>query len=296
MAQASALKTYEVTTNVRDVQDMISVIANTETPFFSSIEKVKAIGTFHETQQYALTTGNADNALIEGQDYTLATSAVPTTVGNYTQTFFKQAKVSKTQQEVQTYGIEDMLAKQIEFRLKEIATDVEKAWLQGTGNSGASGTARKVYGALALITTNVETGTGTGNEALTEDMFNDLLQTVYDAGGRPRNVLVNSSKKRTISGFTASTTKYTEAEGKRLTNSVNVYESDFGVMEITLDTFMPSDKVLVYQKELWETAVLRPITVDDYPSIGSYVAKTIEGEMTLGSRNQLGNGVISQLS
>jgi hypothetical protein len=295
MAQATAIKTYDVSTNVRDVTDLISVVAPTEVPFYNALSKVKATGKFHEAQYYDLTTGSA-NAQIEGGDYTLSKGAVPSTAGNYTQIFYKNAKVSKTQQAVQTYGIDDMMAQQIKWRLQEIATDIEKALLQGTGNSGASGTAREMYGALALITTNVETGTGTGAEALTEDMFNDVLQTIYDAGGRPKDVFVNSFQKRKISAFTASSTKNVDAADKMLVNSVNVYESDFGVLTVHLDSFMATDKVLVAQKDLWAVAMLRPMIVEDYPSGGSYVAKTIEGELTLESRNEKGSGSITGLS
>lgn len=295
MAQASAIKTYDVTTNVRDVTDLIAVVARLETPFYSGIRKSKAINTYHESQQYALTTGSA-NAAIEGADYSLVKRAVPTTSGNYTQIFTKTAKVSKTQMASSTYGIDDMLAKQVEFAMKEIATDIEKALLQGTGNSGASGTAREMYGALALVTTNVETGTGTGSEALTEDMFNDALQSIWDNGGRPDAVYANSWQKRKISSFTASSTKNVDAESKMLIAPVNIYESDFGIVKIELDPYMPTDKVLIAQKDLWAVATLRPVMVEDYPAIGSYKAKVLEGEMTLESNNEKGSGQINQLS
>lgn len=295
MAQATTTKTYDISTNVRDVTDLISVVANTETPFYSGLGKTKAQARYHEAQKVTLTTGGA-NAQIEGVDYTLAIGTAPAVVGNYTQIFFKQASVSKTQQAVSTYGIDDMLAKQVEWRMKEIATDVEKALLQGTGNSGASGTARELTGAIALITTNVETGTGTGAEALTEDMFNDHLQTIYDAGGRPKTSYVNSFQKRQISAFTASNTKNVNASEGKLYNSIDVYSSDFGVIEVVLDSFMTTSVVITVDKNLFKVAMLRPFMVEDYPSQGSYVAKTIEGELTLESNNELGSGKITGLS
>lgn len=294
MAQATAVKTYDVSTNVRDVTDLISVVANTETPFYTGIGKTKASNKNHESQYYALTTGSA-NALIEGQDYSPVLLGVPSTVSNYTQIFGKIAKVSKTQQAVTMYGVDDLLAQEIEWRMKEIATDVEKALLQGTGNSGASGTARLLTGALSLVTSNIKTGTGTG-DALTETYFNDALETIWAAGGRPKNVLVNSYQKRKISAFSGSSnTKQVMFEKKELVNTVDTYISDFGILEIGLDAFMAVDKVLIYDKNLFKVAMLRPFTVEDYPSQGSYVAKTIEGELTLESNNEKGSGVISSI-
>ncbi|RMD73093.1 MAG: phage head protein [Cyanobacteria bacterium J149] len=294
MSAATAIKTYDVSTNVRDVTDLISVVANTETPFYSGLRRVKANGTYHEAQYHDLTTGQ-DNAQVEGADYTLSKESVPSTLGNYTQIFFKNAKVSKTQQAVQMYGVEDLLAQEVEWKMKELATDVEKALLQGTGNSGASGTARELTGALALISTNVETGSGSGAETLTEDMFNDALETIWSNGGRPKDVYVNSSQKRKISAFTASSTKNVDANDKKLVNSVDVYESDFGVLSIHLDAYMPSDQVLIADKSMFAVAQLRPFTVEDYPSIGSYVAKVIEGELTLECNNEKAHGKIVDL-
>jgi hypothetical protein len=294
MAQATALKTYNVSTNREDLTDVLKVITRSETPFFSSLGKSKATGTYHEWSTYSLTTGS-DNAQIEGADYTLALNTAPSRTGAYTQIFFKQAKVSKSQQSVDAAAIDDMLAKQIQWRMKEIATDVEEALFTGTGNSGASGTARRIKGALAWVTTNVETGTGTATEYLTEDMYNDNLQAIWDQGGKPDTSYVNSFQKRKISSFATSNTRYQEPTAGKLQNYVSVYESDFGVMKIELDSFITSSVVLNVQSDLWALANLRPFMVDDYPSVGSYVAKIIEGECTLEARQQAGNGQITGL-
>jgi hypothetical protein len=47
---------------------------------------------------------------------------------------------------------------------------------------------------------------------------------------------------------------------------------------------------------MWAVATLRPITVQDYPEgLGSYVAKTMEGELTLEVRAEKANGKIIAL-
>lgn len=296
MAQATALKTYDVVGNREDLTDIISVITRKETPLFSSLKKTKAKGTYHETQIDTLSTGS-DNAQIEGADYTFAIPGVRTRQGSYTQIFSKPVKVTKTQAAVSTAGVEDEFANQTEKRMKEIATDVEKALITGTGNSGASGTARRLKGILAYITTNVETGTGTGNETLTETMYNDLLEDIYNAGGRPDATYVRGNQKRKISAFATSNTRYMEMnEDAKLVNKVSIYESDFGVQRIELEPFMDTDKVAVLERDLWSVAVLRPIEYDDVPSVGSYKAGVIEGELTLESENEAGSGKITQLS
>lgn len=249
MAQATATQTYDVVGNREDLTDVISVITRHETPIFSSVEKVKASSTLHETQKDTLETGQ-DNAQIEGADYVFEKADPRTRLFNDTQIFTKTVKVSKTQQAVLGAGVDDEFDYQTQKRMKEIATDVEKALITGTGNSGASGAARRLKGILAYITTNVETGTGTGNESLTETMFNDALEDIWEAGGRPDVVYVRGRQKRKITAFESSSDRTQEMdESGKLVNKVDIYEGDFGTQRVELNPFMDNDKVLIMQTE-----------------------------------------------
>lgn len=291
------MSTYHVTGNREDLTDVISVITRKETPIFSALEKSKARSTYHEWQIDTLSTGS-DNANIEGLDYTYTMPSATTRTGGYTQIFVKTVKVTKTQVAGMDHaGASDEFDYQTSKRMKEIATDVEKALITGTGNSGASATARRLKGMLNWITTNVTTGTGTGTEALTETMFNDNLQAIWNAGGRPDKSYVGGAQKRKISSFSTNNTRFAEVdEGGKLVNKVAVYVSDFGDITIELDPFMDTDKVLNIQRDLWRVAVLRPIEYNEVPSVGSYKAGVIEGELTLESRNQAGSGYIKDLT
>ena len=296
MSNATALKTYDAVGNREDLTDIISTITRHETPLFSRFRKVGATATTHEWQTDALSTGN-DNAAIEGYDFSFAIPAARSREANYTQIFTKTVEVSRTQRKISTAGLEDEFAYQLEKRMKEIATDVEKALIAGTANSGASGTARRLKGILAWITTNVETGTGTGSEALSEAMYNNLLQDIWDAGGRPDVTVVNSFQKRKISAFSTSNTRYLNMnDEKRLVNSVAVYESDFGVQEIELDPFMTTSVAAVLQSDLWAVAVLDGISVVDVAKVGDADRKALVGELTLEARNQAGSGQITGLT
>ena len=296
MAQATALKTYDFNTNRESLSDVIGIVAQDMTPFLSSLKREKVENTYFEWSTDDISTGSS-NAQIEGADYSFSLDSAPSRTGAYTQIFNKLAKVSKTELAADPAGMSDALSYQIEKKLREIATDVEAALMTGTGNSGASGTAREIKGVVNWIATNVETGTGTGSEALTEDMYNDLLQTIWDAGGRPDVTYTNSFNKRKISSFSTSNTRNLEMEAEgRLRNYVSVYESDFGVQKIELEPFITSSVVAVLQSDLWALAEMRPITVEEYPSQGSYTAKIVEGEMGLKSHQEKGSGKITGLT
>ncbi len=296
MAQASAIKTYGAIGEREDLTDVIAVITRHETPIFSGLEKVKARGTYHEWQIDTLSTGSANNA-IEGADFSFTIPGYRTRTGAYTQIFTKTLEVSETLRAVSVAGLEDEFAYQMEKRMKEIATDVEKALITATGNSGASGTARRLKGILSFIATNVESGTGTGTQAYTETMYNNLLQEIWTSGGRPDYTYVNGFQKRKISAFATSNTRYQEvAEDGALKNYVSLYESDFGKQRIELDPFMDTDKVVALQRDMWKVAVLRGIKPVDVATVGDAKRGALVGELTLEARNEASSGKSIQLT
>lgn len=296
MAQASAVKTYEQVGEREDLTDVIATITLHETPLFSGLEKVKARGTYHEWQTDSLTTGSANNQ-IEGADFSFSLAESRSRTGAYTQIFTKTIEVSETIRAVSVAGLEDEYAYQMEKKMKEIATDVEKALITATGNSGASGTARRLKGIFSWITTNVESGSGTGTQALSESMYNAMLQEIWAAGGRPDASYVNGFQKRKISAFATSNTRYLEVtEEAKLLNKVSVYESDFGVQRIILDSFMDTDKVACLQRDMWKVAVLRGIHPVDVAYVADAKRGALVGELTLEARNQASSGEIIQLT
>jgi hypothetical protein len=297
MAQASAVLTYDAVGNREDLTNVIATITLSETPIFSSLEKVAAKGTLHEWQTDTLSTGAVNHA-IEGAEFSYAYPAYRARVHNHTQIFTKEVEVSGTQEAVAVAGLDDEFAYQMEKRMKEIATDIELALITGTGNSGASGTARDINGILSFITTNVETGTGTSTtETLTESMYNNALQTIWAAGGRPDTTYVNGFQKRKISGFASNSQRFQQVDNEgELKNSIAVYDSDFGRQKIVLDSFMTSTVVALLQTDMWKVAQLRPIKVVDVAVTGDAKRGALVGELTLEARNEASSGKITGLA
>lgn len=296
MAQSSAVLTYTSIGNREDLLDVVVNISPTDTLFLNKFGKAKAKATYHEHTIDSLASA-ADNAGIEGADYTFSRASARTRVGNYTQIFTTTVEVSDTQREVDAAGIEDEMSYQVAKKMKEHARDIELALVTGTGNSGASGTARRVKGVLAWMTTCVETGTGTATEALTETMFNNLLQTIWNQGGMPGDAFANGFQKRQISTFTGSTTKFTNVTSeKEVISGVDVYDSDFGRIKIHPHRYMTTSVVAVLQLDLWKVAVLRPTKKVDVAKVGSATRAAIETELTLESRQEAGSGQITGLT
>ena len=290
----SVFQTYQAIGNREDLTDIITDISPTETPMLSSFGKTMAKGTYHEWQKDTLADA-ASNAIVEGADED-ADAVVPTTrEGNYTQILRNSWKITDTQQAVDSAGRPNEYNYQMAKSMKELARDIEYALVNATAASGASGTARTMKGVLAYITTNVNTGaSAVTTEDLSETVYNDMLQTIFNSGGNPDTTYANGWQKRKISAFSTSNARNISGEDKRLVNSVDVYESDFGLQRIILDRYMTSSIVACLQNDLWRVASLRGVAHKELPDLGGGPKGQLETELTLESLNEAGSGKITE--
>lgn len=278
-------------TMVEDVTDLITNVDFESTPFYSSLAEAQATNTLHQwlVDSYA---ASADNAQAEGYTTTYTDITPPTRSTNIVQLFGKEIRVSNTEQRVAHYGMSDPYTYQMKKKMVELARDIEKALVAGTRASGDSGVARRLNGAIALITTN-KTAKNSGS-SLSETEFNDILQGIYDNGTdiSVDKAFTGASLKRAISAYTAGSTKFTDAEGKKLYNSVGVYESDFGVVSIHLEREVPTTAgnkgILMVDSSKWRVAYLTDGRPQHIPMGLSGSAKNgiIETELTLEALNQ----------
>jgi hypothetical protein len=275
-------------TMVEDVTDLIVNVDYSSTPFYSSLAESQATNTLHQwlNDHYAT---SADNAASEGNDLVFTDLTEPSRSTNIVQLFQKDIRVSNTAQRVKHYGTGDPYAYQMTKRMTELARDIEKALVAGTRASGNSGVARRMDGAIALITTNKTTrASGT---SLSETEFNDILQGVFDSGTDVNvdKAFVGSSLKRVISGYNGvpKTVQQVEAAGKKLFNTVSIYESDFGVVTVLLEREVPSTAgnraVLATDTSKWRVAYLTDGRPQHIPlaTIGSAKRGMLEAEITL---------------
>lgn len=296
----STFTTYDASAiNREDLIDVITNIDPTDAWFTSNTPNGKAKARYHEWLKDSLATPTA-NKTIEGDQYSATAITQPTRLGNYTQILRKTWSITDTEEEVDKAGMKSALSYYQTKNLKELARDIEYAMLiNSAASAGATGTARQMKGVLGWVTTNVVTGTGTGDEVLTESMVNDALQKIWENGEKPSNLLCGGFQKRKISAFT-SNTRYSVADEKKLTYAVDVYQSDFGTVAVRLSTIMNSAAagyVLAFgNMSLWQKAWLRPVKVTESAKIAASTMKVAEAELTLECRAEDGSAKISQLT
>jgi hypothetical protein len=265
-----------------DLTDYITNVDYKNTPLYSGLGSTMAYNTLHEWPVDVFAAA-ADNAQVESSDATIVDLTQPTRKTNVVQMFRKVVNVSDTERVVDVAGMKDPYAYQLKKNSVEFARDVEKALVEGTRASGASGVARRLDGTIAQITTN-KTARASGT-SLSETEFNDILQGIFDNGTDDvaDEIHVGSYLKRAISGYTDGVTKYVKAETKRMWNTVSVYESDFGTVRIYLNRFVPSGGVLAIKPEYWKVAYLtgrKPKHIA-LSKTGSSTKGMLEGELTL---------------
>jgi len=122
------------------------------------------------------------------------------------------------------------------------------------------------------------------------------LQECYGQGENHDTTYAAGWNKRKLSGFTAGSQKNIESFAKKLVQSVDIYESDFGIQRIILSRYMPAKAICMLQKDMWSVAMLRPVKHTPLAKVGSARRGMVESEWTLVSYNEAASGKLFNTS
>ena len=303
--------------NREDLLDKIVNISPVDTPFMSMIGEETAKAVFHEWQTDALAAA-AQNAQLQGDDVTFAAAAPTSRIGNRTQISRKEVIVSGTQESVNKAGRNSEKVYQMAKRRKELKRDKEFVLCSNqapvTGNSAVAPQLRPLCGWFA---TNVDRGTGGANgtasaaatdgtqRALTLAMVTTGQQNAWTQGGSPGYIMTGPkqrSKLTEVMGGAA--TKFYAVEDKKMTNTIQAFEGDFGLVKIVTNRFVRGGQtgadreIFGLDPELWAIAHLtgRKNVGEDLAKTGDNEKGFVLSEYTLESRQEAGNFVVADLS
>ena len=235
----------------------------------------------HDWLTDTLATADSANAIIDGASATFASTdyAVRTRVSNYTQILRRNFSTSYSQEAIVQAGLQSEFDYQRMKKTKEVARDLDSALINQTSASGTTAAARRLNGALAAITTNLGNSNG---ETLGQTLFNQTLQSAWEQGGAPNAVYCAGFNKRTISSWTQpSGNRNIDASGKKIVNSVDKYDSDFGLLTILLERFMPAGQIMALEEKYWKVAYLRPLFFEELGKVGEQRRGSVVSEATL---------------
>jgi Family of unknown function (DUF5309) len=264
MAQpANLFDRFDEAGSVReDLIDKIYNVSPEETPVTTAFGKTSAAQTFHEWQRDALAAANANNALIDGDDFSATALTATDRIGNYCQIFAKQPAVSRRANIVKKAGKTTSMAYQKAKLMKECKRDIEASVLSANpAVAGNSATASKSGGLGVFIYSNaLHNGAGataahtsgaplTGvtagtNRTFTETLLKSAIQLNYIASGTVAPMAVMSpSHKETFStfvGIAVNRFQVGKREQGRIIGGADIYVSNFGELEIVPHYLMSS--------------------------------------------------------
>jgi len=283
---AYGLMTYQDASRREDLVDILGDVTPDETPLFTLLGKTKASGTYHEWVEDYITPPSSITTAVEGAAATYSDLTQPSKRGNVTAIISQTFRVSGTERAVAVPAMGDPLAYQKGKALKEWKMKAEFALLRGAVASGSSGVARQMAGIQNVVTT-VVTARNSGT-SLSESEFNDMCQDSWEeAGVNSFDLVVGpGGLRRKISSFTAGATKNVDAEDKRLTRPIEIYESDFGVKKILpahryVTNTAGTVHILGLREDTFKIAWLRPVFTEMLAKDGDRENGQIIGEWTL---------------
>lgn len=302
--------------NREDLLDLITNVDPWDTPWVTQAPKVTASHVVHEWLTDTL--GSVDDSgAVEGADYSYESTTTPARVLNVTQILRQDIGVSETQRAVSPAGFKDAYAYEIQKATKRLAIKLEKRVFGSTASAtGTSAAARVMKSFQDMITTNTsEADAGTSSASasvLSSSAFNGLLQTIYQNGGNPEQVYCSPAVKRQISNFTLTQqNRNIAAAEKKLVAAVDMYDSDFGLLQIVLDRWVPqatntssaaasaldvSGRMFFLQRAMNRLAWLRPMQHTLIGKRGDAVAGLVVGEVTLEVLNEKADGMMLRVN
>lgn len=261
MAQATS---YNVQGNREDLTNFLTILEPEDCPKTSTFAKTtKATNTFQTWQADSLAPVDFSGVL-EGQDVTAFNNEAANRArfGNYVQQFRRPWMVSRLQEASDPAGVSSEVANSKVKAMREIKRSIEAAigsdndmqadngvvpWkTRGLGNwiRSTTQTTNPVPASFLTPSASID-ATATGS--LTENLFNDVFQSIFQVNGGRRNytLFAGPNLKRAISKFqrqegttTAKSYMVTQdANENKVTLNVTVYDGDFHTVTVIPDMF-----------------------------------------------------------
>jgi len=303
-----------------DLSDVIYDISPQDTPVMSSISKSKATSVYHEWQTDSLAASTTANALVEGADATDATVSPTTRIGNYTQIVGKVIRVSGTLEAVDKAGRKSEKAYQMAKAAAEMKRDIETIITANQGQSAGNATTARTMGSLlSYIKTNssvngtsvtgvdpttigISTRTDGTTRTFTEALLKEVIQEVFVSGGTPTLAVMRPALKQKVSGFQGNSAYRVNTDNSvgnvTVVAGADLYQSDFGVLQLVPDRFMRSSdrEVLILDPEFAALAYLRPFATKDLAINGDSERSQLIAELTIEVRNEAAHGIVADLN
>jgi hypothetical protein len=259
------------------LHDIISILNWDETPFTSIIGDGEAAVTYEESQLGALGNADANNSHLGGDDTTAAAIAPTARAGNRTQILKKSFTLSNTQEPVKKAGRDSKVSYQTALAGWQAKMDLKAIACQNQASIAQSGAVARKMGGLEGVA-DVEHPRGLD-------------------GGWPTRVASDGWGAETgVLGLTGVATEYEEPKGKAATviGAVDRYVSDFGTSRRRPAATSVAGRSRSSIPRCGGCCGCESRSLRNWPKLETRKFHII-GEVTLESRNEAGNGIVTDL-
>ncbi|MGG0150710.1 SU10 major capsid protein [Bacillus mycoides] len=207
---------------------------------------------------------------------------------NFSQIFSRYASVSRTQQQVNTYGVEDELDHQVNLRLQELIREANNSLIYGRKYIGSGQQPRTTGGLFAFASEHGSHVQNFGNKEIDAKSLNDAVEQVFVRGGSVNAILCAPNVARQITklgGDTIRTTRQDTAAGYQILSFVSDLPGG-AISSVVVDQNMPKDRALLLNTDNIKVRYLTPIYDQDatLPG-GDYFSRVIRGELGFEIKN-----------
>lgn len=317
MAQtANVLDTYLSRNQREQIYDKIYNVDREETPFLSAIRKIAGTAVTFEWQTDSLEAANAGNALEEARVFSATPTQATTRLSNHMQISGKSFSISNTQEKVNKAGMRSEVRTQFLKKLAELKRDVDAALLANQAKvvrNPSTNTVGRLAGIGSWITTNTSAGvggvdpTGDGTDArtdgairpLTENLFNDVIQSMLSNSGKKPTVAYMGAKSIRVAGGFTGVSQHTVQTGRNekvyAVSAVNIYITPIGAIRFEFEPNMRARDVLITNPDMWASVVLRRFeeSTDDTAADAKIVSITHEHTLMCG--NEKASGLVADV-
>jgi len=254
-APAAKTGTGSAISNREDLSNELAILAAEDTPILSLCGKGKATSTFSEWTVDSLASP-ATTGISEGSDVASFSDkfADRARLGNYVQLMRRDYLVSNLQQAVTSVGPANIAQAEAKS-MREIKRDIE-ATIASDNEMTVENGAGTPYGMRGLGKWIQSTAQATNpvpaayrtpagsiiSSTISESSFNSLIGSIFSRNGEMNSLtlVANVALRQLISNFTRATPSSAgvtyhvnqDATSKAITLSVNLYDSDFGLVKI----------------------------------------------------------------
>jgi hypothetical protein len=307
---ANTLQTFQSLNNAEDVENTIYMISPMDRPMQTLAGTHKAEATLTEWPIDALEAVNGNNAQIEGDDLAIEVSTTPARVVNYLQTLAKTLSIADVQQAIRKYGVSDEWGRQTFKKGKALGNDFETIIMSNQARVvGAAGTARKLRGFPAWLTTNVSRGATGANgsattaatdgtqRAFTETLFRSVaIQCATNADEMPTVVMAGLVNRANISSqLSGNTTRFNDMKDTRLNATITVYRGDYGSLKLVPNRWQRERDMFFINPSMVSISTLQPLYRKELGATGLSRKGVMAMTKTIRVHNEAAHGVLADL-